>query len=302
MKIKSNYRRASRRLSRRSSQEGMFFQQDTPESQAFFHPAATDPKAKAEAGNFFPKASEEEEPVKAKSPEEEEPAKAKEEEEPTAGISAKCNCGGSCASCSGGGERQEKRTNTSSVKAKEPHANPATKPAVIANRCSTQRRSVIDSAISHAQRLTHRAIDVVNQARTTFQEGSDATEKYETWFGPMDMARSQFVLDTFRSIQQSLASGSLIFQCDSRRKVYAFVDTNDGLLKVWLCNLFWTRAKSSGLDSRGGVLIHELSHEASQRIDDFVYGTKGALGISSPLEAFMAIRNADNYQFFAESL
>lgn len=315
MKIKSSYRKPVRRLSRRSSQEGLFFQQDAPEPQAFFHAATSaDPKAKAEAATFFPKAAEEEEPVKAKAPEEEEPVKAKapdqeeepvkakEEEEPTTGISAKCNCGGSCGSCSGGGKRQEKLPDSSSIKAKEHGAQPTARPAVIANKCSAQRRSTIDSAISHASQLTSRAIDVISQARATFEDGSDATEKYETWFGPMDMTRSQFVLETFRSVQQSLASGSLTFQCDSRRKAYAFVDTNDGLLKIWLCKLFWTRATSSGLDSRGGVLIHELSHEASHRIDDFVYGTKNALGISSPLEAFIAIRNADNYQFFAESL
>lgn len=304
MKIKSNYRRPVRRLSRRSGNEGMFFQQDAPEPQAFFQAAATaDSKAKMESGNFFPKTPEEE-PVKAKAPEEEETA-AKEpaeeetlqakqaEEEPTGGLQAKCGCGGSCGSCAGGGERQEKLPASSSIKEKVDSA-PSSKSTI-----NAQRRSTIDSAISHAQQLTSRAIDVVGQARSSMDGGSDALDHYERWFGPMDMARSQFVLDTFRSIQQSLSSSSLTFQCDEHRKAYAFVDTSDHQLKIWLCSLFWNRAQSSGINSRGGVLIHELSHEANQRIGDFVYGTNHAQGISS---ADIAIRNADNYQFFAESI
>ncbi|NJM38800.1 MAG: hypothetical protein HC845_13540 [Akkermansiaceae bacterium] len=59
------------------------------------------------------KSPEEEEPIKAKTPQEEEmKPKAPEEEEP---VQAKCNCGGSCGSCSGG-EKQE--PTTSSIQAK----------------------------------------------------------------------------------------------------------------------------------------------------------------------------------------
>jgi peptidyl-Lys metalloendopeptidase len=67
-----------------------------------------------------------------------------------------------------------------------------------------------------------------------------------------------------------------------------------------VCKAFWT-APLAGTDSKGGTLIHELSHfNVTAGTDDHVYGQTGAknLAISDPAAA---LDNADNHEYFAEN-
>ncbi|NJM38801.1 MAG: hypothetical protein HC845_13545 [Akkermansiaceae bacterium] len=148
--------------------------------------------------------------------------------------------------------------------------------------------------------MTSRAIDVISQARTTMDDGSDALDAYQRWFGPIDMQNSLIVLNVFRSIYQNLSSSSLQFQYNHSKNLYAYVYSGTSNLQVWLCKYFWSKAGNSGINSRGGILIHELAHYARQQIGDYQYGTQKSQKLA--FDSDVAIYNADNYQFFAESL
>jgi peptidyl-Lys metalloendopeptidase len=57
----------------------------------------------------------------------------------------------------------------------------------------------------------------------------------------------------------------------------------------------------TGTDSKGGTLVHEMSHfNVVASTDDWVYGQSGAasLAINNPSQA---IDNADSHEYFGEN-
>lgn len=55
-----------------------------------------------------------------------------------------------------------------------------------------------------------------------------------------------------------------------------------------MCNAFWS-APVSGTDSKGGTIVHEMSHfNVVAGTDDIVYGQSGAksLALSNPAQRF----------------
>jgi peptidyl-Lys metalloendopeptidase len=69
---------------------------------------------------------------------------------------------------------------------------------------------------------------------------------------------------------------------------------------IYVCKAFWS-APMTGTDSKGGTLVHEMSHfNVVASTDDWVYGQSGAasLAISNPSQA---IDNADSHEYFGEN-
>ena len=57
----------------------------------------------------------------------------------------------------------------------------------------------------------------------------------------------------------------------------------------------------TGTDSKGGTLIHEMSHfNAVAGTDDVVYGQSGAQNLANS-DPDSAITNADSHEYFAEN-
>ena len=69
---------------------------------------------------------------------------------------------------------------------------------------------------------------------------------------------------------------------------------------IHLCNAFWT-ATMTGRDSKGGTLIHEMSHfDVVAGTDDVVYGQTACRQLAQ-IQPENAIRNADSHEYFAEA-
>jgi peptidyl-Lys metalloendopeptidase len=120
---------------------------------------------------------------------------------------------------------------------------------------------------------------------------------YLRWFGRPDRRRAHYALRTYRQIFRILSTKSIEFACDTNKANYARVFP--GLKrKIHLQRYFWS-APISGLNSKPGVIVHELAHELL-RAGDFRYSIDRAerLAANSPA---LAIRNADNYEYFAET-
>jgi peptidyl-Lys metalloendopeptidase len=70
--------------------------------------------------------------------------------------------------------------------------------------------------------------------------------------------------------------------------------------KIYVCKAFWS-APLTGTDSKGGTLLHEMSHfDVVAGTDDNVYGQAGAanLAITNP---DAAVQNADSHEYFGEN-
>lgn len=311
MKIKSPYHRPNRRIASKG-QDQPFFQKQGAES-AFFkqqenasskseeeEPAAKHKEAEEEATKF----KDEEEAPKFKEEEEakDHSLKEKQEEETTAKEEEEAPAK----------EEEEAKADAGTIEKSEASAQPQKKdaPAKEKNTHSEQAcdQAQIRTAISGAKSLADRATGASTAISLTgginTQMGmppTDGEKHHQKWFGAYDPARAKFIARTYQDISKAL-SGTIATECDNskkKRNIYAYVYPG-GKKKIYICGKFWT-APSSGTNSRPGVILHEIAHEVRKSIGDIGYGTAKAEKLAKK-KPHKAIANADNYEYYAETI
>ena len=145
-----------------------------------------------------------------------------------------------------------------------------------------------------------------NQAKTyasaseNYLLGNNFTStRYLEWFGTYLSQRYTTVTKNYTALSDAWDTAGVTFDCGCKQNYYAYVYPTKPYT-IYLCKVFWT-APLAGTDSRGGTLIHEMSHfTVVAGTNDYVYGQTAArnLAISNPSNA---INNADNYEYFAEN-
>lgn len=158
-------------------------------------------------------------------------------------------------------------------------------------KCTTSQQSTVTSAIS---------------AATTMANGADAYMasgtpglRYTKWFGAVEPARVSKVKANFVAIKDAFINKPITVDCGCKKTYYAYVYPTQPY-KIYVCKAFWS-APMTGTDSKGGTLVHEMSHfNAVAGTDDWVYGQSGAasLAISDPSKA---VDNADSHEYFSEN-
>jgi peptidyl-Lys metalloendopeptidase len=123
--------------------------------------------------------------------------------------------------------------------------------------------------------------------------------RYTNWFGANDSARVNTVKAHFASLKDAFANKPVTVDCGCKKTYYAYVYPTQPYV-IYVCKAFWS-APMTGTDSKGGTLVHEMSHfNVVAGTDDWVYGQSGAasLAISNPTNA---IDNADSHEYFGEN-
>ena len=149
--------------------------------------------------------------------------------------------------------------------------------------------------------------NAVSQARSYSENskgylaGNNQGPRYTTWFGAYTSSRYATVNQHFVAIDSAMdqSGGQIKINCGCHQNYYAYVYPTRPY-EIFVCNAFWS-APTGGTDSKGGTLIHEMSHfNVVAGTDDWVYGQSGAksLAISDPTKA---IDNADSHEYFAEN-
>jgi peptidyl-Lys metalloendopeptidase len=159
-------------------------------------------------------------------------------------------------------------------------------------RCSATQQSTITSAVGAASTMANGSVSYLNGTPA-------ATQRYTTWFGTYSSTNWNEVKGHFVSIKDALDTKPLVFDCACKKSYYAYVYPTQPY-KVYLCRAFWN-APLTGTDSKGGTIIHELSHfNVIAGTDDYAYGQTAAkqLAISNPAQARY---NADSHEYFAEN-
>ncbi len=165
--------------------------------------------------------------------------------------------------------------------------------AISFNRCDATQQSTVLQAINAASAMADNSSGYLN----TTTPG--ATPRYTTWFGAYSSANWSTAKTHFASIKDAFDTKPITVDCGCKQNYYAYVYPTKPYV-IYVCKVFWT-APMTGTDSKGGTLIHEMSHfNAVAGTDDHVYGQSGAksLAISNPLHA---LDNADNHEYFAEN-
>jgi len=157
--------------------------------------------------------------------------------------------------------------------------------------CTSSQSSTIASAISASKTMAANSLAYLNAGKTA--------SRYTTWFGSYVSSRYTTVKSHYTLINDAFLNKSVVVDCSCKQSYYAYVYPTQPY-KIYVCNAFWT-APLTGTDSKGGTLVHEMSHfNAVASTDDWVYGQSGAksLAISNPTQA---IDNADSHEYFAEN-
>jgi peptidyl-Lys metalloendopeptidase len=159
------------------------------------------------------------------------------------------------------------------------------------SRCSNAQQETIGGAVQAALAMA--------QDADVYLQGKALGRRYSSWFGAADPARSTTVVRHFQAIKEAFASKPVTVDCGCNESYYAYVYPNQPY-KIYVCKAFWS-APMTGTDSKGGTLVHEMSHfTVVAGTDDLAYGQQaaGQLAVSDPDKA---IQNADSHEYFGEN-
>lgn len=147
---------------------------------------------------------------------------------------------------------------------------------------------------------TAQAVSYASGADSYLSGAPAATQRYTKWFGATYSAGWPVAKSHFAAIHSAFTTQNLTYNCKCKKpSTYAYVYPNQPYT-IYLCGAFW-KAPLAGTDSRGGTLVHEMSHfTAVAGTDDWAYGqtAAAALAVSNPANA---LDNADSHEYFAEN-
>lgn len=158
-------------------------------------------------------------------------------------------------------------------------------------RCSNAQQETIAGAAQAAQAMT--------QDAGLYLQAKALGARYGSWFGVPDSARPATVAGHFQAIGDAFASKPVTVDCGCKESYYAYVYPNQPYT-IYVCKAFWS-APMTGTDSKGGTLVHEMSHfTVVAGTDDLAYGQQaaGQLAASDPDRA---VNNADSHEYFGEN-
>jgi peptidyl-Lys metalloendopeptidase len=169
-----------------------------------------------------------------------------------------------------------------------PQAQPA---GLSFNKCSNAQQGQVSTAANAALAM---ATD-----GEAYMHKNALAARYGTWFGAADEQRAQLVMAHFGAIREAFASKPVTVDCGCNKSYFAYVYPSRPYT-IYVCKAFWS-APVTGTDSRGGTLVHEMSHfTVVAGTDDWVYGQTGAAGLARSDPA-KAADNADSHEYFGEN-
>ncbi|UVW27917.1 M35 family metallo-endopeptidase [Massilia sp. H6] len=176
-------------------------------------------------------------------------------------------------------------------------ARPPAKEAAAGNglafkKCSNAQQEQLAAAVDAGRAMT---VD----GHAYLSAGSSHGTRYATWFGAHEPARATRVTKNFAAIRDAFETKPLTIDCGCNATYFAYVYPAQPYT-IYVCKAFWS-APLTGTDSRGGTLLHELSHfNVVAGTDDHVYGQSGATELARTDPA-RAANNADSHEYFGEN-
>jgi peptidyl-Lys metalloendopeptidase len=163
------------------------------------------------------------------------------------------------------------------------------------SKCSNAQQEQLAAAVDAGKAMTVDAYNYLAAGAGGAQYGT----RYGTWFGALDAGRAATVNTNFTAIRDAFETKPLKIDCGCNENYFAYVYPAQPYT-IYVCKAFWT-APLTGTDSRGGTLLHELSHfDVVAATDDHVYGQQGAAELARTNPAH-AVNNADSHEYFGEN-
>lgn len=158
-------------------------------------------------------------------------------------------------------------------------------------KCSNAQQEQLSNAYAAGRSMAH-------DSQQHLEPGTYGA-RYTTWFGAFDQTRHASVSKKVAAIRDAFDNQAVEIDCSCNASYFAYVYPAQPY-KIYVCKAFW-QAANTGTDSRGGTLLHELSHfHVVADTDDTVYGQIGAASLARS-DPQRAINNADSYEYFGEN-
>lgn len=161
------------------------------------------------------------------------------------------------------------------------------------SKCSSSQQPTVKQAFD--------AANTYSDGGASYLSGTPSgTTRYTTWFGTYSLNNWNTAKSHFLAIQDAFDTKSVVIDCGCKKPgVYAYVYSNQPY-KIYVCGAFWN-APMTGTDSKGGTLVHEMSHFlVVAGTDDYAYGQTDAKALAKS-DPQKALDNADNHEYFAEN-
>lgn len=161
--------------------------------------------------------------------------------------------------------------------------------------CSSSQQQSLDEAEDSAKSRTRNSRRYLEN-NVYYSPG----DHYEKWFGQSTSTRYNTVVAGFERVSDAFYNQNIVYNCDCDENYYAYVYPYSPY-EIYICQSFWPAYNDSGLNTKAGTLIHELSHFYNVAdTDDHVYGSSGvqSMARNSPNRA---VNNADSFEYFAET-
>ncbi len=159
-------------------------------------------------------------------------------------------------------------------------------------KCSNAQQDTLLQAVGEGRAMTADGLAYL-------VERKPQGERYTTWFGVESPERVAKVTKNFAAIRDAFDTKPLQIDCGCNASYYAYVYPARPYT-VYVCKAFW-KAPMTGTDSKGGTLLHELSHfDVVAATDDHVYGQAGAAELARNAPE-RAVNNADSHEYFGEN-
>ena len=163
------------------------------------------------------------------------------------------------------------------------------------SKCSNAQQEQLVAAVDAGRSMTVDAHAYLAAGAGGAQYGA----RYGSWFGALDAGRAAIVNANFSAIRDAFETKPVKIDCGCDADYFAYVYPAQPYT-IYVCKAFWT-APLTGTDSRGGTLLHEMSHfDVVAGTDDHVYGQQGAAELARTDPA-RAVRNADSHEYFGEN-
>lgn len=166
--------------------------------------------------------------------------------------------------------------------------------------CSSSQNASISEAHPAAVAMVADAASALSE---TVENDRPAAMRYRTWFGAYDSQRYNKVMTHFNNIAANISKVTVDCTCNAvadPATTFAYALPSQPYI-IHACGLFW-KAPVVGTDSRGGTLVHEMTHfNIIAGTDDHAYGQVGAMNLADT-DPDMAIDNADSHEYFAENM
>ncbi|MCI0570918.1 MAG: M35 family metallo-endopeptidase, partial [Myxococcaceae bacterium] len=119
------------------------------------------------------------------------------------------------------------------------------------SKCDSTQQSTMLQALNAASAMADDSVAYLNGT-------PGSTPRYTTWFGAYSSGGWNTAKTHFIAIKDAFDTKPLALDCGCKKTYYAYVYPTQPY-KIYVCKAFWT-APMTGTDSKGGTLIHEMSH------------------------------------------